>query len=101
MYLARLFAGDALQAIGRASDARDSYQRAIALFPDSQAARMALASLQRTAGDRAAALETILPTLTKPPSTRHGDDPWWSYYAGDAETVWLRLDDMTAPLRRY
>jgi tetratricopeptide (TPR) repeat protein len=83
-YFARLFAGDALQAAGRTSDARESFELAIALFPDSQAARLALGSLQRTVGDRAAALDIILPTLTKPPSSRRGDDPWWAYYDGDA-----------------
>ena len=41
----------------------------------------------RAGGDREAALAAMMPTLTKAPDSRAGDDPWWDYYDGDAANV--------------
>jgi tetratricopeptide (TPR) repeat protein len=98
-YYARLFAGDALHSLGRIGESRESYELALALFPDSQAARLGLGSALRTAGDREQALAAMLPTLTKDPSSRVEDDPWWDYYFGDAKKVALLLDELRAPFR--
>jgi tetratricopeptide (TPR) repeat protein len=98
-YYGSLFAGDALLALGRAADARESYQRAIALFPDGQAARLGLGSALRALSDGADALDAMLPTLTKAPSSREGDDPWWQYYDGDAAHVETLLEQLRAPFR--
>ena len=98
-YYALLFAGDALLSLGRAAEAGKSYQRAIDLFPDAQAARLGLASTLRSAGDAARALDVLMPTITKPPSTRDGDDPWWEYYAGDVTQMEALLEELFAPFR--
>jgi tetratricopeptide (TPR) repeat protein len=98
-YYARLFAGDALHSLGRIPEARDSYELALALFPDSQSARLGLGSALRTAGEREEALAVMLPTLTKGADSRDDRDPWWDYYFGDAEKVDQLLDELRAPFR--
>jgi tetratricopeptide (TPR) repeat protein len=98
-YYARLFAGDALHSLGRTAEARVSYEQALALFPDSQSARLGLGSALRGAGDREQALAAMLPTLVKAPSSRDEDDPWWNYYFGDAAKVAHLLDELRAPFR--
>ena len=94
-FYAHLFSGDAELSLGRPDDARISYERAIALYPDSQAAQIGLASALRTAGD-ADALAAVLPTLTRD-EARDGDDPWWDYYFGDAVNVDALLEQLRAP----
>ncbi len=67
-----------------ADDAQRSYERALELFPDAQAAQLGLA-VGAAGGRRSrSALAAMLPTLTKAPDSRDGDDPWWDYYDGDA-----------------
>lgn len=94
LYYSHLFAGDAQQSLGQAADARASYEFALELYPDSQAARFGLGSSWRAGGDNAKALETILPTLTKDSASRAEDDPWWDYYDGDA----IQVDELMARL---
>jgi tetratricopeptide (TPR) repeat protein len=96
-YYALLFAGDALLSLDRNARARASYERAIDLFPETQAARLGLASALRIGGETEKALEALLPTITKDPSERGGDDPWWAYYDGDATDVQALLDDLREP----
>lgn len=98
-YYAHLFAGDAHQALGRLDDARRHYEHAIALFPESQAARLALGSVLRSTGDRAAALAAI-DTMLGTPSRGPDDDPWWEYYDGDGAQVDRLLEVLRAPFTR-
>ena len=98
-YYALLFAGDALFSVGRTADAGKSYQRAIDLFPNAQAARLGLASALRAIGDTAQALDVLMPTIAKPRSTREGDDPWWEYYDGDATQMEALFEELLAPFR--
>lgn len=98
-YYARLFAGEALLSLGRTEEAGTSYQRAIDLYPDAQAARLGLASTLRSTGDTAHALDVLMPTITKEPSTREGDDPWWEYYDGDATQLEALLEELRTPFR--
>jgi tetratricopeptide (TPR) repeat protein len=98
-YYALLFVADAQLSLERAVDARQSYQEAIDLFPDTQAARLGLGAALRMMGHSAEALEAMMPTLTKQPSTRAGNDPWWDYYDGDASRVEALLDDLRAPFK--
>jgi tetratricopeptide (TPR) repeat protein len=98
-YFAHLFSGDALLALHRLEDSRASYERAVDLFPKAQAARLGLAAALRTAGDRPAALQAMLPFLSKSPAANSGDDPWWDYYFGYAADVERSLDDMREPFR--
>jgi tetratricopeptide (TPR) repeat protein len=103
IYYARLFAGDALQSLGRLPDARASYENALALFPKSQAARLGLASVARTAGDPDQALAVLLPALGTPGTVRTMGtldlDPWWTYYDGDAAQADDMLEQLRAQLR--
>jgi len=98
-YYAHLFSGDAALALGRLPDSRLSYEIAVALYPDSQASRLGLATALRAAGDRPAALAAMARTLTKPPASREGDDPWWDYYFGDAANVERLIEALWEPLR--
>jgi tetratricopeptide (TPR) repeat protein len=95
-YYAHLFAGDATHALGRLDEARRHYQAAIDVFPESQAARLALGVVLRSTGDRAAALAAIEPILGAP-SRGPDDDPWWEYYDGDAAQVDRLLEELRAP----
>ena len=84
----------------RAADSRASYERALALYPDAQAARLGLAAALRAAGDRAAALDAVMTDAHQ--AARHRatrDDPWWDYYDGDAANVERLLDELRAPFR--
>jgi tetratricopeptide (TPR) repeat protein len=95
-YYAHLFMGDAMQAMGQLDEARHQYENAIAIFQDSQAARLALGFVLRSLGDRAAARTAIDPTLA--PNTRGpDDDPWWEYYDGDAGQMERLLAELRAP----
>jgi tetratricopeptide (TPR) repeat protein len=96
-YYAHLFSGDAESSLARGADARQSYERALAIFPDAQAAQIGLAAVISTGGNREAALAAMMPTLTKAPDSRAGDDPWWDYYDGDAANLERLLDELRAP----
>ncbi len=98
-YYAHLFSGDAALAVGRLPDSKLSYEIAVALYPDSQASRLGLASALRAGGDRPAALAAMARTLVKPPASREGDDPWWDYYFGDAANVDRLMEELREPLR--
>jgi hypothetical protein len=70
-YFGYLFAGDALLTLDRAADSRDSYQRAIELYPHCASGRAwgSRAAL-RSLSDGSQALDAMLPSLTKDPETR-------------------------------
>ena len=98
-YYAHLFMGDATQALGQLDEARRQYENAIAIFPDSQAARLALGFVLRSLGDRAAARAAIDPALAPSPRSPD-DDPWWDYYDGDAGQVERLLAELRAPFTK-
>lgn len=99
-YYAHVFAGDAALALDRAAESRASYERALASYPNAQAARLGLAAALRAAGNREAALDAVMTTITIPAGERDGrDDPWWEYYEGDAANVERLLADLRAPFR--
>lgn len=99
-YYAHVFAGDAALALDRAADSRTSYERALASYPNAQAARLGLGAALRAAGDREAARDAVMTTITIPAGERDGrDDPWWEYDEGDAANVDRLLADLRAPFR--
>lgn len=98
-YYAHLFMGDATQALGQLDEARRQYEKAIAIFQDSQAARLALGFVLRSLGDRAAARAAIDPALDTSPRGPD-DDPWWEYYDGDAGQVERLLEELRAPFTK-
>lgn len=94
-FYAHLLVGDTHRALTQYEEARQSYQRALDLFPHAQSARMALSHLARLRSDREGALALLEPTLTKPFLGRDQDDPWWDYHRGDGRLV----DDLLRRLR--
>jgi tetratricopeptide (TPR) repeat protein len=81
-YLARLFLGRAQERLGRSDEAIRSYRRAFAAWPDSQAARLALAhALERSSGPAASRglVQTLLDPIRRPDAR---PDPWFVYPVG-------------------
>ena len=80
-FYAELFLGAVEEGAGRIDTALQDYDRAAALFPRAQSARLAISLLERRRGNReaaAAALEEALPHAIDV-----ADDPWFDYYRGD------------------
>lgn len=88
IYLARIFRGQALEALDRPDDAITSYRDALKVGPGGHSATMSLTSLlfRRGQRDEAAALVQLLLEETDPIS-----DPWWTYWAGSARQWTPRL----------
>jgi tetratricopeptide (TPR) repeat protein len=100
-FYAHVFAGEAALALGRPPDSRASYERALEAYPDAQSARLGLATALRAAGNREAAVNAVMTTLTIEPNTRDiRDDPWWEYYEGDAANVERLLQELRAPFTK-
>jgi tetratricopeptide (TPR) repeat protein len=99
-YLARLFLGRLAERRDRHHDATLSYARALAIWPDSQAARLALAHvLERDSGPAAARL-LVAATLATARRLDRAADPWWLYPFGPPglasaalDRVWRRVLD--------
>jgi tetratricopeptide (TPR) repeat protein len=99
-YYAHLFSGDAALALGRGDEARASFERALELYPGSQAARLGLGAALRYMGDRQAALDAMQLTLATPSDARDSrDEPWWDYYEGDRDAVDRLIEDLREPFR--
>jgi tetratricopeptide (TPR) repeat protein len=81
-YLARLFLGRLTDRRGRPDDAARFYAQALEGWPDSQAARLALAyTLERSCGPAAARL-LVAGTLAASQRLERAPDPWWLYLFG-------------------
>jgi tetratricopeptide (TPR) repeat protein len=96
-YYANLFAGDAELALGRIDDAKQSFERALALYPDAQSPRLGLSAAIGAGGEREHAVAAILPTLIKRPDGRADDDPWWMYYDANLAEADAALEQLRAP----
>lgn len=87
-YYAVLFFGDAMEALGDLSVARQSYEEAAALFPRAQAPRLALSHLGVVEGRPREAVP-----LSK---AEDASDPWWPYHSAagrDAPEQFRELRD--------
>jgi tetratricopeptide (TPR) repeat protein len=93
-YLAELFRAAVAERRGDRAAARQRYDAALAVWPDSQAAILALSRLDVSDGDWPAA-QARLSTLA-PRADGRAEDPWWAYAFGQA---W-RIDAGLATLRR-
>lgn len=95
-YLAHLFRGWSLAALGKTADADAAYRQALQIFPGAQTATVALAalSLRNRQAESAERLVDALVSLKEPP-----DDPWWSYSIGDGRLVDRRILEMRQVIR--
>ncbi len=86
LYYGNMFLGAEADALGLTDEARQAFERAGELYPRAQSPRLALSSLMARAGDRADALSTIGPVLSRD-EPQLVDDPWWSYYTSQARAL--------------
>lgn len=80
-YVARLLLGRLTERDGQIDEARSRFEQAVALVPDGQSARMALAALQHAAGQRDLAGATLDAVLV-PRDDETREDPWAAYMNG-------------------
>jgi tetratricopeptide (TPR) repeat protein len=81
-YLARLFLGRLAQQRARPDEAAGFYGRALEVWPDSQAARLALSSSLEVAAGPAAARPLVAASLAESGRLDRAADPWWLYLFG-------------------
>jgi tetratricopeptide (TPR) repeat protein len=85
-YYGSMFLGAEASALGLTDEARQAYTRAAELYPLAQSPPLAMSTLAAGLGDRAAALSTIQPVLTRD-EPQLSDDPWWSYYTSQTRDL--------------
>jgi hypothetical protein len=91
-YLARLFLGRVADRRGRRDEATRFYLLALQAWPDSQAARLALAqALERSSGP-AAARPFVAASLAASARLARASDPWWLYAFGPPGLAKAALD---------
>lgn len=93
-YYASLFLGAEEEALARRPEARAAYERALALYPDAQAARLALSQLERRGGRRGEARRLVQNLLDSPPDETGQSDPWWRYHRDSGRHADAMLDDL-------
>ncbi len=81
-YLARLFLGRLAAARGRVDDAAGFYRRALEAWPDSQAARLALAQALEQSSGPSVAWPLVAGSLAASGRLDRTRDPWWVYLFG-------------------
>lgn len=97
VYLARLFRGQALEAVKRTKDAEVAYRSAVLTIPGAQAAANALAGLLAADGRRLEAQQLIGRTFATTPMPV---DPWRVYVHGDDRFWPYLIDRLRQELRR-
>ena len=95
-FFVQLFLGREFEALGNGPEARQSYERAVALAPTAQSALLGLSRLADQAGDRAAARDAIDRVLRLPVEGEERADPWWVYEVVQARNV----DGLLADVRQ-
>ena len=91
-----MFRGLAYDGLGRSTDARASYARALDVSPGAHSATMRQAALAFREGRRDDANAFLAELLADDDPTR---DPWWAYYAADWRFWYPRIDAVRAMLR--
>ena len=82
-FYGQLFLGAVQETLGKLDDAAAAYARALALFPRSQSANLAMAGLAQRRGDDTGALAYAQKALEPPkPESSRFDDPYVSYGLG-------------------
>ena len=91
-YLARLFLGRLAQQRARPDEAAGLYRRALEIWPDSQAARLALSHSLEVAAGPAAARPLVAASLAESGRLDRAADPWWLYLFGPPGVAKSALD---------
>jgi hypothetical protein len=86
-FYVQLFLGREFEALGNGPEARQSYERAVALAPTAQSPLLGLSRVADQAGDRAAARNAIDRVLQLPVLDEERADPWWVYEVVPARGV--------------
>ncbi len=97
-YYAWLFLGAEEQWLEHADLARQSFDKAAALYPRAQSPHLALSQLARRTGDRGGALRAIQQVLNLPADDSQRDDPWWSYFHDPGDKAEAMMHEMRAAL---
>ncbi|MBI2833442.1 MAG: hypothetical protein HYX76_03335 [Acidobacteria bacterium] len=93
-YWAHLLLGPAQERTGQWNDAAAQYRMALALFPDAQAAAVALGHLLAERMEaRAEGLVVVREQITPSGYRTFSSDPWWLYPGGQAWRAQEWLDD--------
>jgi len=95
-YYGELFLGAEEESLRQYDAAFDAYQRAAALYPAAQSPWLALSSLGRRRGDRAAALRALQHLFDLPSTGLEPDDPWWTYHIAQGR----HAEELLQALRR-
>ena len=95
LYLAELFLGREVHALGRRDESKRHFENAAALYPNAQAPQLALGELARQSGDRRGAMMTIQ-RLAERSSSGDDSDPWWSYYRPHQQDATTLMEEMRA-----
>jgi hypothetical protein len=95
-FYVQLFLGREFEALGNGPEARQSYERAVALAPTAQSALLGLSRVADQAGDRAGARDAIDRVLKLPVQDEERADPWWVYEVVQARNV----DGLLADVRQ-
>ena len=95
LYLAELFLGREVHALGRRDESKRHFENAAALYPNAQAPQLALGELARQSGDRRSAMMTIQ-RLAERSSSGDDSDPWWSYYRPHQQDATTLMEEMRA-----
>jgi tetratricopeptide (TPR) repeat protein len=90
-YLAALFTGAAEFSVGRPEAAADAYRLATTLEPACQTPWLALSSVLRAQGQRAAAT-ALLSRIAA--AGAQIDDPWWTYKFGERQKINALVESM-------
>jgi tetratricopeptide (TPR) repeat protein len=94
-YLALMFLGQSEEGLGRYAPARDAYERAAALYPGAQSARLAIVNVDRREG-RTLALDQLHALLSIDGDSPDREDPWRDYYRGEGRNMRALLDEFHA-----
>ena len=97
-YYAWLFLGIEEQALSHADQARESFERAAALYPRAQSPYLALSQLARRRGDLMGGRRAIEQVFARAGHDRAREDPWVTYFAGTTMEPDVLLSDTRAAL---
>jgi len=94
-YLARIFAGRALEALGDLRGAAERYRGATALLPEAQTGQLALGRVLGRLGDAGGSQAA----LERASTASDVNDPWWDYLSGQPQRISPLMDELRGLVR--